>query len=152
MGGDLLTTAIGTSVSIVPPDGWETAEGLVGTLVAFVAPDEDPGFFRPNFNVLVETESEVVAPGDLVERHAAGAIERLEFARLIDAGACEVGERPASRVLLTYSSDGDDLTLEQWIVPFGRKTLVLSATSATLDYASTFEVFQDIIGSVDFDA
>lgn len=142
------------SLAFAYPDDWIELEGMLGSLVACIAPadDSDPRAFRANFNVVVQSPESPEYAEELQAQHGAGLDAALDDVRIIDAGLTTVAELAASRALVTYSLDGDDLTLEQWLVPVGRRTLVLSATATNLDYARFAADFHDIVGSVDLDA
>lgn len=136
-------------LTIAAPAGWEQIEGALGSEVAFVAPAE-PGSFRPNVNVVVQSLDAVVTLPELAASHQLELEEVLTAARVLDAGFSEVGGVAASRVLATYTDNAEDLTLEQWIVPFPGRTVVVSATCTNVAYAALAPEFGEIVASIAF--
>lgn len=140
-----------TQLSIAYPERWDETEGLLGTLVALLAPVDDPRDFRANVNVVIDTPDSPTSVEEVAQQHGSALVAALDEARLLDTATVVVGGRDASRVLITYPLDGEDLTLEQWIVPLGRRNVVVSATSSNTEYPALTVDFQDIIASVSFD-
>lgn len=141
----------GPDLSIEYPDGWTEVEGVLGTVVAVIAPSDDDRAFRANFNVVVHEPNEPTGIGELRAQHAPTLVGAFDEPRLIDDGDAEVAGQAASRILITYDLDGEDLTLEQWMVPVGSHTVTFSATSLTVDYARFASDFSEILGSARLD-
>lgn len=138
-------------IAVAAPSDWEQLDGVMGLLVAFVAPAEREEGFRPNFNIVlqsVEGPGAAVAPEQFNEAHAAELGEALEQARIVDASLTTVGGLPASRALILYCQNAFDLTLEQWIIRLPGRNLVLSATCENIDYAALAPVFDETVQSL----
>lgn len=130
------------------PDGWEEAEGLLGSDIAFLAPPEENGAFRANVNLVAHPVDERVGIEAVAAAHAVELLEALPVARILDASIVSLGGHSASRVLVTYTDNAWDLTLEQWVLPLPTQNLVISATCENVAYAATALVFDEMAESV----
>lgn len=137
-------------LSVVGPSGWDEHEDVLGAVVAFVSPDRGDGSFRPNLNVVLQPLADETPLAAVVAAHAAELESALRFPRVIDAGMTQVGGQAASRVLVAYSDNDEDLSLEQWIVPFPGRAVVISGTCRNVDYAVFTPVFDEIVATVAF--
>lgn len=152
MGEGLLTGQHehGVEFSIAYPDGWEQIEGALGTELALVAPGDPTSEFRTNVNLVVDRPDPPLDIDAVRAQHASSLASALNDPRVLDEDTVSVGGHAASRVLVAYTLQGEDLTLEQWIVPVSGRHFVLSATVETVDYASQVADFQEIVESVSF--
>ena len=127
-----------------PPD-WSLLRGALGSLLAVRAPDPSPDGFQANVTV-------VDRPGAGEDLDAILAVQLGELgcftdALVLDAEITDLAGRPATRVLIAHRSDDFELTLDQWIVPAGRRILTVSATSATAHHAEACEALDAIVAS-----
>ena len=136
--------------SLARPDDWVEAEDLLGTAVAFVAPEIVPEGFLANFNILV-IEGEAVPDDDLPGLTAGELAASLVDVMIIEQELTELADRPAAHVLASHRENQWALTLEQWVVALGDRRLVLSATSDTADYAAMADTFEAIADSLELD-
>ncbi len=134
------------SVSAFCPPGWEEVIATPDD-VRFVATDE-PRAVQPSFTATIRREPKFTRIHDLRKRHASEFLAALDSPRLIDESTTEVDERPASRVLVAAVEDGNDLTVHQWVVPVGSRSVVVTATALAPDFPSQFVTFQDLLESV----
>ena len=135
-------------VTIEHPSDWTAAEGILGTALAIVGPEHEPGAFRSNLNLVV-----LDAPGpgnveELVDPLVAELREALEDPHVLEASASELAGHPAARVLVAYNDRGAELTLEQWVVPRPEHRQVWSATAATADLAVDAPRLHEILDSL----
>ena len=152
---DGVTGAVDPSVLV--PAGWvdDAAAASVDearSATRLSTPSPTGSSLRPTFVVELRREPSAITVHDLRHAHAGALAEELEQARVVDAGACIVGEWEAHRVLVAHQAHGIDVTTEQWALPRRRRTTLITATAATPDYAALFQTLQELVGSVELDA
>lgn len=133
-----------------PPD-WTRVGGMLGTIVALIAPPRGTDTFRSNLNVVIQVSEGVMSQDECVGAQLTGMQTVLDGAIVLESEATPVGDRPGARALAAYHDGELELTLEQWMVPIDAGTLVLSATALTSDFPHDAAAFRAIAGSLTFD-
>lgn len=136
------------ALQITGPDGWEQAEGLEGSLVAWVVPTRDDGGFRANVVVVAVDAAESI--DEVRARHGEALLDGLLDARLLDIAPASVAGRDASYALAAaVAGDDEDVTVEQWLVLADDRTLTITATVPTPEYLETVGEVRALIDSVE---
>ncbi len=131
--------------SMPVPPGWDTAEDPAPG-VALVAAEPDNGGFRAN---LVVTVDELPADLDLTSWQA--TVEpmlgtALHDYILIDAEETQVRGRPTFRRLAHHLVEKSGaVTMEQWAHTEGATGYTVTASVATLAYASLADLFAEVV-------
>ena len=146
------TPATPLSITLRCPEGWDEVEGAEGTDVAFFAPAVELGEFRANVTLVVTSLERPTTAEEVLPLHGEGLAAAFEGARILDASPDSVDGRRASHVLITYPHDGEDLTLEQWIVPIGARSVALSGTCLSGDYPDVADDFAEVAAGALLDA
>lgn len=130
------------------PEGSEIREDLDGLALVAIEPADPSSGFRANLVVTVEE----VSPGTAVEAYTEAALrsqgELLSSHRLIDLEPLEVGGRPATRTLAHHAQARMAITIEQWRVVDDALAYTVTASCATLDYATTADGFREAAESL----
>ncbi|MBJ7472921.1 MAG: hypothetical protein JHD16_16560 [Solirubrobacteraceae bacterium] len=137
------------TVSAACPPGWDELV-VAPDHLRFVAADE-PRAVQPSFTAQVRKEPKYLRLPELRFGHADELVQAVDAPRLIDTNEAEVDERPASRVLVACVEDGEDVSVEQWIVPLGSRSVVVTATALAPDFATLYLQFQDLVESLSID-
>jgi hypothetical protein len=127
------------------PVGWEWRENVKGCALVAIEPERDDGHLRANVVVTVER----LPDGESLEawsgRSLAALAETVNRHRLLDLADVEVGGRSARRALSHYVDRAHGgVCLEQWLVPAGELGIVVSCTTAALEYDDLFELMQAV--------
>ena len=127
------------------PVGWEWAENVKGCALLAIEPDRDDGHLRANVVVTVERLEEGESLEQWSGRSLAALAETMHRHRLLDLADLEVGGRPARRALSHYVNRvHGGVCLDQWLVPAGELGVVVSCTTAALEYDDLFDLMRAI--------
>jgi hypothetical protein len=130
------------------PKGIEVREDMDGLALVAVEPGEPSSGFRANLVVTIEE----VGPGTAVESYTEASLrsqgELLYGHRLIDFEMTEVSRRPATRTLAHHAQEHLAITIEQWRLVEGAHAYTVTASCATLDYATVADGFREAAESL----
>lgn len=133
------------------PRTWAYGEDVLGAATVFVQGDAQArGDFRANVNIVVEPGS-ATPHDDLFEAQVGGLPAHLTDPILLDREIVEVAGRAAQRILVAYRQGPQTLTLEQWCVPDGERTVYVSSTSTTDEFTDQQAVSEAIVASLELD-
>lgn len=123
------------------PEGWERSEEIEACALVAVEPPRDD----PHLRATVVVTLEPVHEGEDLEAWTRRSLEALASSlpqqRLIDLTATEIDGRPAMRALSHYlHADHGGACLEQWLVRHRGLGVVVSCTTAALEYDDLFEL------------
>ena len=138
-------------VAITPPSGWETLEDTMGAVVAFRAPQTDPGAtFLENVNLVVES----VPAGVDVDRYAQLGLDLLmkisNDVEVLDSSPAALGGIPGRRMELMMQQGQFPLHLVQRCVVIDARAYVFTATALQSDFAACEPTFEQVFASVRF--
>jgi hypothetical protein len=127
------------------PEAWERSEDVEACALVAVEPPRDD----PHLRASVVVTLEVVPDDEDLEAWTRRSLDALgksfERHRLIDLTALEIDGRPAMRALSHYlHADHGGACLEQWLVQHGGLGVVVSCTTAALEYDDLFELMHAI--------
>lgn len=140
-------------VRLDAPGAWESIEGVLGSIVAFREPGEDPMGYRANLNV-VATD---VSPESLEDQEEFFQLqlallgEQLTDPLVLDVDVATLAGEPARRLLLTYREGIRDITLEQWYQLREGRSWVVSALVESVRYSAFADVFAHMVSTVEFE-
>jgi hypothetical protein len=127
------------------PVGWEWRENVRGCALLALEPERDDGHVRANVVVTVERLPEDESLEEWSGRSLAALADTLNRHRLLDLVVLEVGGRPARRALSHYVDRvHGGVCLEQWLVPAGGLGIVVSCTTAALEYDDLFDLMHAV--------
>lgn len=134
------------------PRTWAYGEDVLGAATVFVQGDgEARGDFRANINIVVEPGSAAMSQEDVFEAQVDALPRQLTDPILLDRETVEVAGRAAQRILVAYRQGPHALTLEQWCVPDGARTLYVSSTSTTDEFTDQQSISDAIVASFAID-
>jgi hypothetical protein len=119
--------------SIAVPGNWRLERDVGQCALFALEPPRPEGVFTANLNVVVE-EAGDLDPDQLAQRHVEGLATTLIEHRLIDVEEIRLDGRRAVRFLSIHRFRLHSLALEQWLIPAGRRSFVVSATAEAIDY------------------
>jgi hypothetical protein len=146
---ELLTYRHSSAGFAIPlPAGWETSEQIEGAALVAVEPDRG-GAFRSNVVVTGETRPVGLGLSDWAERCVGLLSQELDHCRLLDTEDTVIGRLPARRVLVHYvHPELGGVNLEQWMLLYGERGFVVSASTAVPDYDERCELMAGIAGGL----
>jgi hypothetical protein len=110
---------------------------------------ERGGAFRSNVVVTIETRPVGLGLAGWAERCVGLLSEELDHCRLLDAAEAVIGRLPARRVLVHYVDAGaGGVNLEQWMLLYGERGFVVSASTAVPDYDARCELMASLAGGL----
>lgn len=131
------------------PADWQKVPDIPAASLVLCEPPRPDELFRANVNAVAQTLDTGFTPAQYATDQAAGLVEELESAFLIDlqpTGQGEVGL--ACTVVLAHVVEGIRVTLMQWHYRLPAQLLVLSATIETIEFALRREELERIARSV----
>jgi hypothetical protein len=127
------------------PVGWEWRENVEGCALLAIEPERDDEHLRANVVVTVERLPEAESLNDWSDRSLTALGEALNRHRLLDLVDVSVNGRTARRALSHYVDRMlGGVCLEQWLVPAGDVGVVVSCTTAALEYDDLFDLMHAI--------
>jgi len=131
-------------ISLSVPQDWMVSENVTDTVIAAAAPHRD-GHFTAN---VVVTVDEIFAGETLVgwaQRTVAALTQQVLRLRVLDLEDTEIDRRPARRVLSHYPLPGHGgVSLEQWLLSDGPRGVILSCSTAALEYDDRADLFAEV--------
>lgn len=136
-------------ISLPLPAGWEATPHAPDAAIAAAEPYRSGRFTT---NVVVTVEDGLPA-GDTLDAWTQRTIAALEQQvtrfRVIDLEDAEVDRRTAFRVLSHYPLSGfGGVTLEQWLLPDGPRGVIVSCSTATMEYDDRADLFSEIVAGL----
>jgi hypothetical protein len=127
------------------PVGWEWREDTGGVALVAVEPERDDDHLRANVVVTIER----VPDGESLEQWAGRSLaalgETLNRHRLLDLVDVAVAGRTARRALSHYvDRQYGGVCLEQWLLRRGELGIVVSCTTAALEYDDLHDLMHAI--------
>jgi hypothetical protein len=145
---DSTVDAFGDGFSIPLPAGWEVSEEVDGAALVAAEPDRGGGF-RSNVVVTIETRPVGLGLAGWAERCTGLLSEELDHCRVLDAAEAVIGRLPARRALVHYAHpELGGVNLEQWMLLYGERGFVVSASTAVPDYDDRCELMASVAGSL----
>lgn len=127
------------------PVGWERTEEIPACALVTAEPPRDDPHLRANVIVTLEPLLEGEDLEVWTRRSLDALAESLERHRLIDLTELELDGRPAMRALSHYlHAEHGGACLEQWLVQHRGLGVVVSCTTAALEYDDLFEFMHAI--------
>jgi hypothetical protein len=127
------------------PVGWEWRENVEGCALLAIEPEREDEHLRANVVVTVERLPEAETLHDWSDRSLTALGESLNRHRLLDLVDISVNGRAARRALSHYVDRMlGGVCLEQWLVPAGDVGIVVSCTTAALEYDDLFDLMHAI--------
>ena len=127
------------------PVGWEWREDVDGVALIAVEPERDDDHLRANVVVTVERLPDGESREGWSDRSLESLGETLNRHRLLDLLDVEVAGRPARRALSHYVDRlHGGVCLEQWLVPHRGLGVVVSCTTAALEYDDLHDLMHAI--------
>ena len=138
--------------SIIPPEGWEYAEGALGCNVAFQRPPEQPGG-ESHENIVVFVEP--VPSGSTLEDYAtisdARTAELVNVVGTIDRSDATVGGLPAKRYVYSHRMEDRIPRVVQYLLVHNDRGFVISAKAPANTFDTYFEEFEKVIATFQLD-
>jgi hypothetical protein len=130
-----------TGFELPVPVGWERSEEVEACALVAVEPPRGDPHLRANVVVTLEVVPEDEDLEAWTLRSLASLRESLQEAQVLDVETLEIGGVPARRALTHYlHADHGGAALEQWLLLHRGLGMVISCTTAALEYDDLFDL------------
>ncbi len=121
--------------SVSPPPSWQTREGVMGTVVVFVAP-QVAGQFTPNVNVVVQPAPSGVSLAQLTDASVQQIGNLITNFKLVKRAKSTLGGAPSNQIEYTGVQGKFALHFQQTFAFKNGKAYILTFTDDQKDLAS----------------
>jgi hypothetical protein len=127
------------------PTGWERSEAVEACALVAVEPPRGDPHLRANVVVTLEVAGDDEDLEAWTLRSLAALEDSLQEAQVLDVETVEIGGVAARRALTHYlHADHGGATLEQWLLLHRGLGMVISCTTAALEYDDMFDLMHAI--------